>query len=286
MEADGGFVEDEESIRERGAEAGGEVDAFHFAAGESAGLTVEGEVAEADFIEVAESGSDLGTDDVDGFVHGREVFHPWLEITDGGVPDVGKGFSIHAEAEGFGAEAFATAGGALGVGAVAGEKNADVHFVGFGFHPIEEAFDAVPSAALPNFLEIGAVAVFDPFLVCFAEFVPWGAGVDAALFAMAEQIALAFFAAFTLEGFDGALVDAEGGIGDGFGEVDADDSAEAAAGGAGTAWAVEGKEGGGGFDEAEARGGVGPGVAESFELLWGIDGHGGEFAFALSCRCF
>lgn len=55
METDGGFIKDEESICERGAEAGGEVDAFHFAAGEGAGLAVEGEVAKADFIEVAEA---------------------------------------------------------------------------------------------------------------------------------------------------------------------------------------------------------------------------------------
>ena len=48
VETDAGFVEDEERVDERGAEAGGEVDAFDFAAGERARLAIEGEVAESD----------------------------------------------------------------------------------------------------------------------------------------------------------------------------------------------------------------------------------------------
>ena len=46
VKADAGFVEDEERVDERRAEAGSEVNAFDFAAGERAGLAVEGEIAE------------------------------------------------------------------------------------------------------------------------------------------------------------------------------------------------------------------------------------------------
>ena len=60
VEADGGFVEHEEGAGERGAEAGGEVDALDLAAGERAGGAVEGEVAEADLVEVGEAGGDFG----------------------------------------------------------------------------------------------------------------------------------------------------------------------------------------------------------------------------------
>ena len=75
------------------------------------------------------------------------------------------------EAEGLGLEAFAAAGGAGGVGAVAGEEDADVHLVGLGFEPVEEAFDAIPVAGLPEGFEfvrcefVGfTVAVVDPFV--------------------------------------------------------------------------------------------------------------------------
>ena len=52
VEADAGFIEDEERVDEGGAEAGGEIDALDFAAGERFRLAVEGEVGEADLSEV------------------------------------------------------------------------------------------------------------------------------------------------------------------------------------------------------------------------------------------
>ncbi len=52
MEADGGFVEDEESLRKAGAETGGEVDAGDFATTQGACRSVEGEVGEPNLLEV------------------------------------------------------------------------------------------------------------------------------------------------------------------------------------------------------------------------------------------
>ncbi len=72
------------------------------------------------------------------------------EVFDGKLPQVGEGFVVDFEGEGFGTEATSTAGSALSVAAIASEKNADVHFVGFGFHPIKEAFDAIPLVVLPE----------------------------------------------------------------------------------------------------------------------------------------
>ena len=57
VEADGGLVEDEESIDEGGAEARGEVDALDLAAGEGFGGAIEGEIAETDLLEVAQAGA-------------------------------------------------------------------------------------------------------------------------------------------------------------------------------------------------------------------------------------
>jgi hypothetical protein len=148
---------------------------------------------------------------------------------------------IYLEAEGLGLEAFAAAGGAGGVGAVTGQEDADVHLVGLGFHPVEEAFDAIPVTGLPEVFELVrgevvglAVAVIDPFLLVFGEVFKGALDVDAAFLAVSNEVALAFVAALALEGLDGSLGDGEGWVGDGFFEVDADDAAEAAAFRAGT----------------------------------------------------
>lgn len=58
VQADAGFVEDEERVDERSAETTGEVDALDFAAGKGFRLTVEREVAEADLFEVTKTGED------------------------------------------------------------------------------------------------------------------------------------------------------------------------------------------------------------------------------------
>ena len=70
VEADGGLVEDEKGAGEGGSEAGGEIDALDLAAGEGAGGAVEGEVAEADLVEVAEAGGNFREDELEGGVFG------------------------------------------------------------------------------------------------------------------------------------------------------------------------------------------------------------------------
>ena len=59
VEAYGWFVEHEERAGERGTKAGREVDAFDFAAGECASLTIEREVAEPNFDQIAEARGDF-----------------------------------------------------------------------------------------------------------------------------------------------------------------------------------------------------------------------------------
>ena len=70
VESDSGFVEDEESLSEGGAEAGGEVDAGDFAAAQGAGGAVEGEVAESNLREVVKARGDFAEDEIGGFVEG------------------------------------------------------------------------------------------------------------------------------------------------------------------------------------------------------------------------
>ena len=89
VEADGWFVQNEERAGERGAEACREVDAFDFAAGECASLTIEREVAEADLDQIAEARGDFRQHDSECGVGGifdavgrLELFEQIQQIAD------------------------------------------------------------------------------------------------------------------------------------------------------------------------------------------------------------
>ena len=68
VQADGGLIEDEERVDQRGAQRGGKVDALHFAAGERARLAVEREVVQAHVAQEAQPGADLGHQQLGGLV--------------------------------------------------------------------------------------------------------------------------------------------------------------------------------------------------------------------------
>ncbi len=80
MKADGGFVEDEEGVGGGRTETGGEVDAFDLAAGQGARGAVEGEVAEADLIEVVEAGGDFGQNQLRCFVDLGSAIRDWRYV--------------------------------------------------------------------------------------------------------------------------------------------------------------------------------------------------------------
>src|SRR5690606_6473160 len=64
MHADARLVEHEQRVDERRAERGSQIDALHLAARQRAGLAVERQIAEADLVEVAETGQDLVEDEL------------------------------------------------------------------------------------------------------------------------------------------------------------------------------------------------------------------------------
>ena len=59
MQSDGGLVEHEERVDERGAQSGRQINALHLAAGERARLPVEREIAQAHVDEVVKAAADL-----------------------------------------------------------------------------------------------------------------------------------------------------------------------------------------------------------------------------------
>ncbi len=80
MQADGGLVQHEERVHQRGAQGRGEVDALHLAAGEGAGLAVQGQVAQAHFFKVAQPGADFREQQVGRLVQRRRQVQPREEL--------------------------------------------------------------------------------------------------------------------------------------------------------------------------------------------------------------
>src|SRR3981081_288081 len=68
VQADGGLIEDEQRVDERGAERGGEIDPLHLPARERARLTIEREVAEPHVHQVAEASADLPQQQLRGLI--------------------------------------------------------------------------------------------------------------------------------------------------------------------------------------------------------------------------
>ena len=271
VEADRGLVEHEERVDQRGAERRGEVDALHLAAGERARLAVEREVAEPDLVEVAQARADLAEQELGRLVEGRgerEALEEGARARDGqrrelvqreprkravarprqahapraharGGREDGIRFGAAAEAppQRLRAQARAAAVRAGVVAAVAREQHADVHPVALALEPLEEAAHPVPDALV----EV-ALALQHPAALGRRQPPPGHVHGDAARAREAQQVLLALGVAPALEGPDGALGEAERGVGHHQVPVDADHAPEAAAGGAGADRRVEGEQ--------------------------------------------
>ena len=153
VQADRRLVEHEQRVHQRGAERGGEVDALHLAAGERARLAIEREVAEPDLAQIAEARADLGEQQLGRLVErrrqGRSASKKSPALVDRQQHQVVDRRSVRAAQapeQRVGLEPRAVAGRARRVGAVLRQQHADVHLVGLGLEPGEEAPHAVPGA--------------------------------------------------------------------------------------------------------------------------------------------
>ena len=148
MKADGRFVQNVERADEMRAERSGELDALGFAAGESRGQAIEGEIVEADFIEKLKTRANFLEDFFSDLVlcfgkrEGREKRARFL---DGKLAKLGDGMAGDADGAGFGAQAGSAAIRASGIPAIAAQKDADVQFIFFAFEPSEKSFDTLES---------------------------------------------------------------------------------------------------------------------------------------------
>ena len=236
VQADRRLVEHEQRVDERGAERGREVDPLHLAARERARLAVEREVAQADLAEVREAGADLGQEEIGGLVErrgqleGLEERAQALDRQQHQVVDRALGAPQLPE-ERVGLEPRAAARRARRVRAVARQQHADVHLVGLGLEPGEEALHAVPLArpGLPPAHPV-RVALDHPAAVPLGQVAPRGVERDAALPRHLLEVVLALAIALRLPRLDRAVARALRLVRDHEAVVDADHAPEAAAG--------------------------------------------------------
>ncbi len=130
-----------------------------------------------------------------------------------------------------GLEASAVTRRAGGVGAVAAEQHAHVHFVGLALEPFEEALHAVPAVALFILLVLAVLflAIDDEILIRFRQLLEWLVHVDLFARAGAEQILLRFAHLFAAENAHRAFGNGKRAIRNRALQIDRDGAAEAAA---------------------------------------------------------
>ena len=272
VQADGGFIEDEQRVHQRGAQRRGEVDALYFAAGERTALAVEREVAQAHLAQEAQTRTDFGGEYLRGGIlaAGARVDAGSGRLSGGLCPGKIAGKSaaarcfeavtpqrfeeaikqnaqavgrhehefvhrvaaltitqIQAPQQGVGLEARALAGGAGGVGAVARQQHTDVHLVGLGFEPLEEAVEPVP-LGLPVALPFG-IALDHPAAGAIVECVPGRIQGDAGRTRVLLELRLALLETGRLPGLDGTAAQGLGRVGYHQRVIDPDHAAKAAA---------------------------------------------------------
>ena len=293
VEADAGFVHDEECVDQRGAEAGGEIDALDFATGEGAGRAVEGEVTEADFLEVGEARGDLVQEELRGVVALGD-FHAGekcAQAADRAASHLGEGegFVIRAGqpvVEGLGLETSSVALRAFVVAAVAAQEHADVHFVSFGFQPIKVALNSVPTSVVPDFVQRfagSALAFDDPVLVGLRQIFERAVQVDVVATRVADEVGLAFLRHAALKRAHHAFGERARPVGDNALPVKADDTSEAAAFRAGAERMVEAEEPRGGWPDIQVAPGAVPSGGERVTFVGsGVDEKNAPFAEAQS----
>ena len=245
VQADGGLVQHEERIDERGAQRRGQVDALDLAARQRARLAVERQVAQAHGIEEAQPRADLGDEQFCGLIQrcGQlQRLHKIAERVDGHQHQVVDRplAGLELVEQGVGLQACAVAGRAGRVRAVLREQHADVHLVRLALQPVEEAPHPVPDAG-PGGLPVHplGLAFQHPVAVLVLYLAPGGVERDAALLGVLLDVGLAFLEAGRLPRADRAVAQALRLVRDDQAEVDADHAAKAPAGVAGAKRRVE-----------------------------------------------
>jgi len=192
VQADGGFVQHEQGVDQRGSERRGEIDALYLASRQGARLAVEIQIAQAHIGEVPEARADFPEQQIGGLIERRRQFEggeKFAAAIDGQQHQLADGEPGIADApqQRLGLEARAAARGAFGVRAVSRQQHADVHLVGPGLEPGEETPYSIPDILGPL-----AFTLDHPFALRVAEIAPRHIQRDGALAREFHQVVLAF----------------------------------------------------------------------------------------------
>ncbi len=236
VEADGGLVQHVERAGQPGAQGRRQVDALGLAAGEGAGLAVQGQVVEPHAVEHLDALRQLREEMAgDLALAGRPppLAQPGAELLDAHGGELRHVLPLQAHGHGLGPQTGAAALGAGVVGAVAGQQHAHVHLVRARLQPPEELFQVGEAAA----------AAPQPFPVFFREICQGHVEGDLALAGRRQELVVQLLVGRGVPRRDGALGEGAPGIGDDPFAVDADHAAEALALRAGAQGRVEREQG-------------------------------------------
>ena len=209
----------------------------------------------------------------------REASDQSQGITNGQLIEIGNGKDCRGTSsfrhlqsikERIGVKPFALAVGALPIGPISGEQDADMHLVGVAFEPLEIAFYAIPGMGpFLAVLTVSRFAVHDPPLVFWGQAIERNVQRNALALGHANHVGLTFRAHAGLPRADGTFVEGFAPVRDGQEWVDGDDATESFTGWAGTEGMIEGKEGRGRFPVIDVATGAMETTAKS--LRWGQD---------------
>ena len=229
MQADARLIEHEQRIDQRGPQRRRQVDTLHLAAAERPRLPVKREIPETDVHKVPEPRADFCQQRFRGFV---ERSRQSEGVKKSGTPvnrqqhdimDVQPAGFADAPEQGVRLQACAAARAAGPVGPVLRKQHPDVHAVGLGFQPVEEALHTVPLAVLPS-----SLAEEDPITLRIGQLVPRNIRGNTPAASHAHEIVLALAVALRLPRAHSTRRQAESGVRDDQSVVDTDDAAEAA----------------------------------------------------------
>ncbi len=255
VQADAWLVEHEQRVREGCPEAGREVDALDFAARKRFGGAIEGQIVEADLLQVAKAGhhglmgeagvsvagpgasGNAGEAGVPGGEQGKQ-------LADGQRIKFGQGAAPPLPAERIRLQPAAAADGAGIIGAKPRQKHPHVHLVGVFFHPAEKPLHAIPAArpGLAVFPAVAGFAVDDVVFLRRREIGERHVGRDFFLFCEGAQVLQRLAVDLALPAPDGSPVDGPGLVGNRETRVDLDHTAKPAALGAGAERRIERKQ--------------------------------------------
>ena len=253
VQSDAWLIEDVYASHEGGTEAGGEVDALALSAGEGVGETVEREVAQSHIQKELQSVGNFRQQplaDASLLFGQLQMGEPFGEVGDGHLHQFGDALAAYLHIARFLLQSCAAAVGAHGLATEAAQHHAVLYLVLVLLHHAEELVDAHPVVRFAVFLR--GQTVPEPVLLLLCQFEVGLEDREVVRLRAADELLEPHTHLLSPPAHHATVVETHGLVGDDEFLVDADDAAEALAGGTGAQGRVEGEHIVGRFLEGDA----------------------------------